>query len=113
MASEAVQDYLKHIYLLQHGEAGRATTKALAASMGVSAASVTAMAKKLAGMGLVEHQPYHGVELTAAGEKVALEVLRHHRLLELYLTRELGLPWDAVHNEAERLEHHQIGRAHV
>ncbi len=106
MASEAVQDYIKQIYLLQHSDDGRATTKALAASMGVSAASATGMAKKLSGMGLVEHTPYHGVQLTAAGEKVALEVLRHHRLLELYLTRELGLPWDAVHSEAERLEHH-------
>lgn len=106
MASEAVQDYLKQIYLLQHSDDGRVTTKALAAALGVSAASATAMCKKLASMQLVEHQPYHGVQLTEAGERVALEVLRHHRLLELYLTRELGLPWDAVHSEAERLEHH-------
>jgi DtxR family transcriptional regulator, Mn-dependent transcriptional regulator len=105
MLSEAVQDYLKHIYVLQR-DSGRATTKALADSMGVSAASATSMAKKLAAMGMVEHQPYHGMELTPAGERIALEVLRHHRLLELYLTRELGLPWDAVHGEAEKLEHH-------
>jgi DtxR family Mn-dependent transcriptional regulator len=63
------------------------------------------MAKKLAGMGLVEHRPYHGMHVTPAGERVALEMLRHHRLLELYLTRELGLTWDQVHREAERLEH--------
>jgi DtxR family transcriptional regulator, Mn-dependent transcriptional regulator len=106
VASEAVQDYVKQIYLLQTREQAPATTTALAASMGVSAASVTAMAKRLAGMGLVEHRPYRGVELTQAGERIAIEVLRHHRLLELYLTRELGLPWDAVHSEAERLEHH-------
>jgi DtxR family Mn-dependent transcriptional regulator len=105
MASEAVQDYLKQIYLLQRRGDGRATTSALAEAIGVSAASATAMAKKLAGMGFVEHQPYHGVQLTTAGERVALEMLRHHRLLELYLTRELGLTWDQVHREAERLEH--------
>jgi DtxR family transcriptional regulator, Mn-dependent transcriptional regulator len=104
--SEAVQDYVKQIYLLQTRDEGPATTNALAASMGVSAASVTAMVKKLAAMGLATHRPYHGVELTASGERVALEVLRHHRLLELFLTRELGLPWDAVHGEAEKLEHY-------
>jgi DtxR family transcriptional regulator, Mn-dependent transcriptional regulator len=105
MASEAVQDYVKQIYLLQHRGEGRATTTALADAIGVSAASATAMAKKLAGMGLVEHRPYHGMQLTPAGEQVALEMLRHHRLLELYLTQELGLTWDQVHREAERLEH--------
>jgi DtxR family Mn-dependent transcriptional regulator len=104
--SEAVQDYVKQIYLLQTQDDGPATTSALAASMGVSAASATAMVKKLAALGLATHRPYHGVELTDAGERVALEVLRHHRLLELFLTRELGLPWDAVHGEAEKLEHH-------
>jgi DtxR family transcriptional regulator, Mn-dependent transcriptional regulator len=104
MLSEAVQDYVKQIYLLQRGE-GKATTSALAAAMDVSAASATAMVKKLDGMGLVSHTPYHGVQLTPAGERIALEVLRHHRLLELYLTEALGLPWDRVHVEAERLEH--------
>ena len=73
--------------------------------MGVSAASATAMAKKLASLGLVEHSRYHGVTLTPPGEKVALEVVRHHRLLEVYLTQTLGLSWDRVHSEAERLEH--------
>jgi DtxR family transcriptional regulator, Mn-dependent transcriptional regulator len=104
MLSEAVQDYVKQIYLLQRRE-GKATTSALAAAMDVSAASATAMVKKLDGMGLVSHTPYHGVQLTPAGERIALEVLRHHRLLELYLTEALGLPWDRVHVEAERLEH--------
>jgi DtxR family transcriptional regulator, Mn-dependent transcriptional regulator len=105
VASEAVQDYLKQIYLLQRRGDGRATTSALADAIGVSAASATAMVKKLAGLGFVEHRPYHGVQLTEAGERVALEMLRHHRLLELYLTRALGLTWDQVHREAERLEH--------
>jgi len=73
--------------------------------MGVSAAAATAMVKKLADLGLVEHRPYHGAQLTDAGNRVAVEVLRHHRLLELYLTEALGLPWDSVHVEAERLEH--------
>ena len=104
MLSEAVQDYVKQIYLLQRRE-GKATTSGLAAAMDVSAASATAMVKKLDGMGLVSHTPYHGVELTEAGERIALEVLRHHRLLDLYLTQALGLSWDQVHVEAERLEH--------
>jgi len=104
MLSEAVQDYVKQIYLLQRRE-GKASTSALAAAMDVSAASATAMVKKLDGMGLVSHTPYRGVELTEAGERIALEVLRHHRLLELYLTQALGLSWDQVHVEAERLEH--------
>jgi DtxR family Mn-dependent transcriptional regulator len=104
MLSEAVQDYVKQIYLLQQRE-GKATTSGLAAAMDVSAASATAMVKKLDGMGLVSHTPYRGVELTPAGERIALEVLRHHRLLELYLTEALGLSWDQVHVEAERLEH--------
>jgi DtxR family Mn-dependent transcriptional regulator len=73
--------------------------------MGVTAASASAMVKKLDGLGLVSHQPYRGVQLTPAGVKVALEVLRHHRLLELFLAEELGVPWDRVHAEAEVLEH--------
>jgi DtxR family Mn-dependent transcriptional regulator len=72
----------------------------------VSAASATAMVKKLARLGLVEHEPYRGVALTHPGTRMALEVIRHHRLLELYLMQALGLPWDRVHEEAERLEHH-------
>jgi DtxR family transcriptional regulator, Mn-dependent transcriptional regulator len=82
------------------------TNNALADRLGVSAASASNMVKKLGGLGLVEHLPYHGVELTPAGRRVALEVLRHHRLLELYLAQSLGVPWDRVHDEAEVLEHH-------
>jgi DtxR family transcriptional regulator, Mn-dependent transcriptional regulator len=104
MLSDAAQDYMKQIYLLERRD-GKALTSALAEAMGVSAASATAMVKKLAGLGLVEHSKYHGVTLTEPGEKVALEVLRHHRLLEVYLTQTLGLSWDKVHSEAERLEH--------
>jgi DtxR family Mn-dependent transcriptional regulator len=104
MQSEAVQDYVKQIYLLQ-ARVGKATTNELAERMDVSAAAATAMVKKLAEMGLVEHRRYHGAQLTDAGERVAVELLRHHRLLELYLTEALGLPWDSVHVEAERLEH--------
>src|SRR6185312_14808904 len=84
---------------------GEATTSALAGELDVSPASATAMLKKLDKLGLVQHEPYHGAQLTPAGERIALEVLRHHRLLELYLTEALGLSWDQVHVEAERLEH--------
>jgi len=102
----AVEDYTKAIYALQTRVDGSAvTTNALAERLGVSPASASAMLKKLDGLGLVAHQPYHGVVLTRSGERVALEVLRHHRLLELYLAEELGLPWDRVHAEAEVLEH--------
>jgi DtxR family transcriptional regulator, Mn-dependent transcriptional regulator len=104
MLSDAVQDYMKQIYLLERRD-GKASTSALAEAIGVSAASATSMVKKLAGLGLVEHSKYRGVTLTGPGEKVALEVLRHHRLLEVYLTQTLGLSWDRVHSEAERLEH--------
>jgi DtxR family transcriptional regulator, Mn-dependent transcriptional regulator len=102
--SEAVQDYLREIYKLQ-AAGGRATTSAIAARMGVAPSSATAMLKKLAALALVEHTPYRGAVLTDAGEKVALEVIRHHRLLEQYLAETLGLSIDAVHAEADRLEH--------
>jgi DtxR family Mn-dependent transcriptional regulator len=82
------------------------SNNALADRLGVSAASASNMVKKLDGLGLVEHVPYRGVALTEAGRRVALEVLRHHRLLELYLAQSLGVPWDRVHDEAEVLEHH-------
>jgi DtxR family Mn-dependent transcriptional regulator len=85
---------------------GRVTTNGIADRLRVSPASVTAMVKKLAGLGLVAHEPYRGVELTEPGTRMALEVIRHHRLLELYLMQALGLGWDQVHEEAERLEHH-------
>ena len=102
--SESVEDYLKCVWILEH--AGGATTSGVAERLQVSAASVTAMVKKLARLGLVEHEPYRGVALTPAGTRMALEVIRHHRLLELYLMQALGLPWDEVHKEAERLEHY-------
>ena len=102
--SDAIQDYLKEIYKLQAaGE--RATTSAIARRMGVAPSSVTSMLKKLAALGLADHAPYQGVELTEAGGKIALEVIRHHRLLEQYLAQTLGLGIDAVHAEADRLEH--------
>jgi DtxR family Mn-dependent transcriptional regulator len=103
----AVEDYAKAVYALsRRSDDGRVSTNALADRLGVSAASASAMAKKLDVLGLVTHERYHGVRLTEAGERVALEVLRHHRLLELFLAEELGLPWDRVHEEAEVLEHH-------
>ena len=102
--TETVQDYLKAIWMLI--AAGSVTTSALAERLGVTAASATAMIKRLASVGLVRHAPYHGVALSEAGTQAALEVIRHHRLLELYLMQALGLSWDEVHAEAERLEHH-------
>jgi DtxR family Mn-dependent transcriptional regulator len=104
--SSAVQDYAKAIYSLEQRCAGGAvSTNALAERLGVSAASASSMVKRLDALGLVEHVPYRGVVLTKRGLKVALEVLRHHRLLERYLAEELGVPWDRVHDEAEVLEH--------
>jgi DtxR family Mn-dependent transcriptional regulator len=102
--SPAAQDYLKAIYALESADE-RVTTSALAHRMGVSAPSATAMAKRLADLGLVERAPYRGVELTERGRLGALEVLRHHRLLERYLVDRLGLSLDEVHAEAELLEH--------
>src|SRR5437879_4327387 len=100
----AMEDYLKAIFLL--GEEGAAvTTVALAEQLGVAAPSVTNMVKRLHEMGLVLHTPYREIGLTPAGHAVALEVVRHHRLIELYLTEFLDVPWDRVHEEAERLEH--------
>lgn len=104
MPSESVQDYLKAIWKLENEN--RATTSALATELAVTPASSTAMVKKLAEMGLVEHERYRGIRLTPSGERAALEVVRHHRLLELYLMKALGLGWDQVHAEAERLEHY-------
>lgn len=103
--SDAVQDYAKAIYSLQERFGGAVSTSALAERLEVSAASASAMVKRLEALGLVSRRPYHGVELTAGGERVALEVIRHHRLLELYLAEALGMSWDRVHEEAEVLEH--------
>jgi DtxR family Mn-dependent transcriptional regulator len=102
--SEAVENYAKAIYAIQQ-RSGTVTTNAIAARLGVTAASASGMVKKLDSLGLVSHVPYKGVELTADGERLALEVIRHHRLLELYLAESLDVPWDRVHAEAEVLEH--------
>src|SRR5215510_2530125 len=102
--TDAIQDYLREIYKLG-ADGNRGSVTALAKRQGVSPASASAMVKKLAALDLAVHQPYRGITLTAAGEKVALEVIRHHRLLELYLAETLGLHVDDVHDEAERLEH--------
>jgi DtxR family Mn-dependent transcriptional regulator len=103
--SEAIENYAKAIYALARRGDGTVTTNALAERVGVSAGSVSSMVKKLAERGLVEHEPYRAVQLTAEGRRVALSVLRHHRLLELYLAEHLDVPWDRVHEEAEALEH--------
>jgi DtxR family Mn-dependent transcriptional regulator len=102
--SESIQDYLKSVYKLQ-AEHDHVTIGALAKDQSVSPASASAMVKKLAALGLLEHERYHGARLTDAGERVALEVIRHHRLLELYLAETLGVHVDDVHDEADRLEH--------
>ena len=104
--SQSEQDYLKAIYHLAQREGSpRVGTVVLAKWLNVSPTSVTNMMKKLAEQGLVSHRPYQGVALTEAGEQAALELLRHHRLLETYLRERLGVPWDQVHAEADRLEH--------
>jgi DtxR family transcriptional regulator, Mn-dependent transcriptional regulator len=103
--SEAIQNYAKAIYALEQRGNGAVTNNALAERLGVTPASASSMVKKLDELGLVTHVPYKGVKLTGSGRRVALEVLRHHRLLELYLAESLGVPWDRVHDEAEILEH--------
>ena len=102
--SAAVEDYTKAIYALGH-DGATVSTNALAERLGVTPGSASGMVKRLGELGLVEHRPYHGVSLTEQGRRVALEVMRHHRLLELYLVEDLGVPWDRVHEEAEVLEH--------
>ena len=103
--SASVQDYAKAVYALEARQGEAVSTTDLAARLGVTPGSVSAMVRKLSEVGLLEHEPYHGVKLTDQGRRVALEVLRHHRLLELFLAEELGMPWDRVHAEAEVLEH--------
>lgn len=100
----AMEDYLKAIYRLSE-DAERVTTQAIADRLGVAAPSVTGMIKRLAELKLVDHERHRSVTLTATGRKAALEIVRHHRLLELYLAEALGYTWDEVHDEAERLEH--------
>ncbi len=105
MITQAVQDYLKVIFKLSHND--KPVNKgAIAGRLRVSQASVTGMVKKLSELQLTYHEPYRGVRLTKAGRKIALEIIRHHRLLELYLAEALGYSWDQVHEEAEKLEHH-------
>ena len=103
--SAAVEDYAKAIYALEQREGGAVSTTALAERLDVTPASASGMVRRLCELGLVTHAPYRGVQLTERGVRVALEVLRHHRLLELYLATSLGVPWDRVHDEAEVLEH--------
>jgi DtxR family Mn-dependent transcriptional regulator len=105
-ASSAVQDYLKALYMIGfEGGVSLVPTTAVADRLGVSAASATKMLKRLDALGLAVHESYRGASLTQAGMKIALEVIRHHRLLETYLAEALGVPWDEVHQEAEVLEH--------
>lgn len=103
--THAMEDYLKAVYRLRE-QGGAITTQRIAEELGVTGPSVTNMIKRLDELHLLEHTRYLGVELTPAGERIALEVIRHHRLLELYLAETLGYSWDEVHEEAERLEHH-------
>lgn len=104
MHSPAVEDYLKTIFEIER-EQGKVATTILSERLGVAPASATGMIKKLAELRLVEHERYQGVVLTPAGRKIALEVIRHHRLVERYLAEALGVPWDRVHDEAEKWEH--------
>ena len=105
LRSHAIEDYAKAIYVLESRAGEPVSTNALAERLGVTAGSVSAMLRKLAEHGLVAHQPYRGVRLTEPGRRLALEVIRHHRLLELFLAEVLDMPWDRVHAEAEVLEH--------
>jgi len=104
MYTESIENYLKIIYEIQK-EHGKVSTNAVSEKLGVAPASVTSMMKKLSERKLITHKRYQGVKLTTAGRKIALEVIRHHRLIELYLAEALGVPWDRVHDEAEKWEH--------
>ncbi len=103
--SPAIEDYAKAIYALEARTSAPVGNNALADRLGVTPGSTSGMVKRMGELGLVAHVPYRGVTLTETGRRVALEVIRHHRLLELYLVRDLGVPWDRVHAEAEVLEH--------
>jgi DtxR family Mn-dependent transcriptional regulator len=105
LRSSAVEDYAKAIFALQARGDEAVSTNALAERLGITPGSVSAMLKKLDELGLITHIPYRGVRLTSKGRRLALEVLRHHRLLESFLADSLGMPWDRVHAEAEVLEH--------
>jgi DtxR family transcriptional regulator, Mn-dependent transcriptional regulator len=103
--TQAVEDYLKAIWKLADEGGGRVSVGDIAAHLGVAAPSVTEMVQKLRGMRLLNYAPYSRVSLTPRGRKIALEIVRHHRLWELYLYRRLGAPLEVVDGEAERLEH--------
>ena len=104
--NEAAENYAKALYELQARGKKAVGTKAVAMRLGVTPASASGMLKRLADEGVVEYEPYHGARLTPEGERIALEVIRHHRLIELFLAEVLEMPWDRVHTEAEVLEHH-------
>jgi DtxR family transcriptional regulator, Mn-dependent transcriptional regulator len=104
MRTEADENYLKEIYTLELDH-DRVSTSMLADRLGCSPATVTGMLKKLANLHWVAYEPYQGVTLTEVGREIALEVIRHHRLIETYLAQALNIPWDRVHEEADRLEH--------
>lgn len=106
MLSDVMEDYLKVIYQLGRGSDDPVATSAIAEELDVTPPTVSSMVEKLADRGLIEYEKYAGVELTPEGETVALEVVRHHRLLESYLTEHLDYDWSEVHDEADRLEHH-------
>src|ERR1051326_4671367 len=105
LRTQAVEDYSKAIYALESRGQEPVATNPLAERLGITPGSVSAMLRKLDELGLITHVPYKGVRLTADGRRIALEVIRHHRLLESYLADVLGMPWDRVHAEAEVLEH--------
>jgi DtxR family transcriptional regulator, Mn-dependent transcriptional regulator len=104
--SEAIEDYAKAIYALSRGGHGPVLNGEVAERLGVTPATATSMLKRLDALGMVDYLPYRGVTLTASGERLALEVIRHHRLIEAYLSDALGMPSDRVHEEAEVLEHY-------
>ena len=104
MYTKAIENYLKAIYEIQK-EQGKVSTNSLSEKLNVAPASITSMIKKLSEKKLITHKRYQGVKLTQAGQKISLEVIRHHRLVELYLAEALGVPWDQVHKEAEKWEH--------
>ncbi len=104
--SEAIEDYAKAIYALSRERSGPVSNGEVATRLGVTPATATSMLQRLDELGLVDYRPYKGVDLTPDGERVALEVIRHHRLIEAYLSEALGMPSDRVHDEAEVLEHY-------
>jgi len=106
MLSAEMEDYLKAIYQLAREEEGPVSTSRIADALDVTPPTATSMMEKLEDRGLVDREKYKGVVLTEEGETVALEVIRHHRLIETYLSEKLGFDWAAVHDEADRLEHH-------